>query len=257
MIQAEFNILFANVTAITSQVFAIQCEQFASDLASEQRLGGVVNVSAFDPGKYIAQTNYKEILDSGYESIPSLKTELEVGWNNIDLATLNSLVANLPENLPDISKKITVDQFKLWISYVLGLSDDNPLYLLHQYFMSYLANDFDDVSDIIREAIAFDELSGLIEHANNIGAGNISLNDLITAATIQSFNVLKWLIKRACLNDGQVVELLESNIQDLHVFECVYKIIKPTERQHFDIMSIAVMNKTDDVVMFLDKVRGG
>lgn len=252
MIQAEFNILITNVAAITNQAFTFKCGEFASHLSGDVSDGQTSN--KFNYEKYITDFNAQEMLASGYKSIDALELELEDVWNGIDQEALYRLASELPANLPDITTRLTSDQFKLWIVYALESSDDNPLYELHKYITDSLGTgQCDDVYDSIREAIAFDELTGLIESENKIISEHILLDDLITAATIHSFKVFEWLMKRAQLDDQQIIDLLDSNITDLNTFEKMYKIIIPTDAQRKKIKSIAIIKNEDAVVRFLEK----
>lgn len=253
MTQTEFNLLVTNLTAITSQTFAIQCGEFASTVSDEQDEKLVIN--KFDLDQYISQVDFQEILDGGYGSLDSLKLELDDAWNTIDQDNLRNLTTRLPTGLPEITIKITADHLKQWITYSLDAADDDPLYVLHKYVMGFFAVSFNEAGDIIREAIAFDELAGLHEHENTINAEDITVCDLITAATIQSLKVFEWMIKHSQLNDDQIAELFESVMDDMGIFEQIYKIIMPTTSQCKKIMLIAGSNNQDAVVQFLKQVK--
>lgn len=255
MNQSEFNILITNVAAITNQIFTFKCGEFASQISGDVSNNQTSN--KIDYEKYMADFNAQEMLASGYESIDTLALELEDVWNGVDQESLYRLASELPANLPDITTRLTPDQFKLWIVYALEASDDNPLYELHKYITGSLgAGHCGDVYDSIREAIAFDELTGLIENEHTILPEHIRLDDLITAASIQSFKVFEWLMKRAKLDDQQIVDLLDSNITDPNTFEKMYKIIIPTDAQCKKIQSIAIIKNEDAVVRFLEKFNG-
>jgi len=254
MKQTDFNFLVTNVTAISTQSFSIRCEEFGAGMSADES-NNMTKVE-FDLEQQHENFDYQAILDSGYRDTDSLEAELSSAMLILDRNKLNDLLNQLPNDLPNLQQKITGEQLKAWISYVLDLENDNPVSLLNQYVMSLFQVD-DDIHDLIREAIAFDKTDELQEEADNIKAEHIKVEDLETAAEIGSFKAFEWLFKKAALDEVKTIELLfcENCIDAPFVFENLYKIIKPTDELRSTIIAKAKNSGYDAVIDFLQQTE--
>jgi len=253
MNQTEFNFLVTNVTAISTQLFSIRCSMFGSEMSADE--SNEMETVEFDLQKEHENFDYQSILDSGYRDINSLETELSSAMLILDQNELDDLLNKLPSNLPNLQQKMTGEQLKAWISYALNSEDDESVALLNQYIMSLFQVD-DEIHDLIREAIAFDKIDDLQDQQEDINSEHIKIEDLLTAAEIESFRAFKWLFERAELDNTQIIELLfsEKCIDDQIVFESVYKIIEPSEELHTMVTAKVKGSGHDTVAEFLDSV---
>jgi hypothetical protein len=252
MKQSEFNVLVTNVSAIADQAFAVQCGEFSSAAADD----GVQPAAApFNPLEHIGNFDYQAVLESGYKSLESLTAEFNAAWEAIEQEKLAGLLENLPDDFARLTQPLTGDQLKPWIIHALNAGDESPFYALHHYLLGFFRGGYDETNDIIREAIAFDELAGLLEHERNIGPEHIQFDDLVTAATIQSFKVLEWLLKHAQLDDGQVVAIMESCFIDKTVFQRVYQMLSPTTAQSAAILLRAQAAGEDGIIGFIQREK--
>ena len=253
MKQSEFNILVTNVTAIANQTFTIQCGEFATALSSEEE--NKLATEAFDQKIHIDTFDFQSIINSGYKQLDDLEDELANAWSLIDLDKLEASLKQLPEGYTELTLKLSGDQLKQWITHTLEAKDDTPFYIVHQYIMTLFQGGDDDIDDLIREAIAFDELTDLLEEENNIRAEHIKVDDLITAATIQSFKAFKFLVQHTELNNEEVIEVLESTFDDKSTFEQVYTIMAPTETQHSEVLTLAKNSNASVIIEFLTQLK--
>lgn len=253
MKQSEFNILVTNVTAIANQTFTIQCGEFATALSSDEE--NELSTETFDQKTHMDTFDFQSVIDSGYKQLNDLEDELNNAWNLIDLNKLEALIKQLPEGYADLTIKLSGDQLKQWITHTLEAKDDTPFYIVHQYIMTLFQGGDDDINDLIREAIAFDEVAELQEEEHNIRTEHIQVDDLITAAAIQSFKALKWLVQHADLSDEDVIKILESAFDEKSIFEQAYTIISPTETQYSEILTLAKNNNATVIIEFLTQLK--
>lgn len=255
MTQSEFNILITNVTAIASQIFSLQCGEFATAMSANENASATI--APFELEQHLNNINFQEILDSGYNSLDSLTTELNEAWGKHDTATLAALLQQLTTDLPVLTQKLTGIKLKQWIKYNLKPENADSFYALHQYVMPLFNQFGDETYDAIREAIAFDDLAGLLEHEQNIQSKHIKLDDLTTAATIESFKVFEWLLQRTRLEDKQVADILENCFNHQPKFERVYTILAPTAPQHKVVMFRAQAANQASIINFLSQIKPG
>ena len=253
MNQLEFNILVTNVTAIANQTFTIQCGEFATALSSDEE--NELATETFDQKTHIDTFDFQSIINSGYQQLDDLEDELDKAWSLIDLKKLEASLKQLPEDYADLTLKLSGDQLKQWITHTLEAKDDTPFYIVHQYIMTLFQGGDDEINDLIREAIAFDELTDLLEEENNIRAEHIHVDDLITAATIQSFKTFKWLVQHSELSNKEVIKVLENTFDDKPTFEQSYTIIAPTETQHSEILTLAKNRNATEITEFLTQLK--
>ena len=254
MNQSEFNFLVTNILAIKDQLFSINCAQFATDVRPQNDEDKASD--AFDVNNYINRSNYDEFINQGYESIASLSNELTSAWEKTGADILDELLNNVPHSLPVLTAKITSNEFKTCLLFSLENTDRNPLNDIHQYLTGFLNSNFDEVADIIREAIAFDDVTGLIEMEAVIDTSKITLDDLVTAVTIQSYSAFKWLFSHAMLSDHKLLDLFVEGMSDNNVFEAMYNIIKPSDKHHALLLSLAEKHSNHEAVNFLRNVNG-
>jgi hypothetical protein len=247
----EFNILVTNVSAIASQTFSIQCGEFATAIAEDQAKE-LANKS-FDQNQYLQKIDFQQILDSGYNSLDSLTAQLDQAREIIDFDQLAILLKQLPADLPDISKIINGFQLRQWVQHALQLQNDGEFYALHSYLMSHFGLGGDEIDDIIREAIAFDELGVLQDYGSKIASSHIKVDDLVTAASIQSMKVFEWLVTRASLSDNQVGSLFENLLSDRKLFQDSYKIVVKTKSQYAEILRRAESSSDAEIIAFLNR----
>lgn len=250
MQHSDFSVLVTNVSAAASQAFAVQCGEFGAAISDDN--ADKLPDENFNTSQYLESIDFGDVLNSGYNSLDSLKSELDQAWQAMDSAELNRLLAPLPEDLPDLTHKLAGAQLKQWVEYALVTDENSPFYALHKYLMSLFRRVDDDVNDVIREAIAFDQVDELDEH--EILPEHVHLDDLITAATIQSFNVFKWLIKHVSFNDCKIADLLENFFDDAATFELVYKIISPSEKQKAEILDRASVSDNQQIIGLINSI---
>ena len=121
--------------------------------------------------------------------------------------------------------------------------------------MALFQQEGSDIHDLVREAIAFDELTDLIKEEKNLRAEHIQLDDLETALTIQSFKAFEWLVPRAKLDDDNTLELLKSSLDDHSNFERILLILAPSEKQRETILSLAKSRNEDSILELLSKLN--
>lgn len=249
MIQSDFNILVTNVTAIVNHTFNIQADEFADGVVQEAAQGGAA--AGFDTDQHFESFDFQDVLDSGYRDLAELTDELDEAWEQVDRELLQELLAEVPGDMPNLTMKMSGDDLKTWIRHSLQADEETPVYAIHRMIMALFDGSSEQINDMIREAIAFDDLDELIDEEPNLLPENISLENLITAATIQSFNVLAWLIPRADLDDDEALELLESNIDDKFIFQKVYGMLEPDDALKSAIRSRAEALGQSRIVEFL------
>ena len=250
MQQSDFSVLITNVSATASQAFAVQCGEFGAAISDDN--ADKLPDENFNASQYLDSIDFGDVLDTGYNSLESLKSELEQAWKAIDSAELDRLLAPLPGDLPDLTHKLAGTQLKQWVEYALATDENSPFYTLHKYLMSLFRRVDDDVNDVIREAIAFDQIDELDEH--EILPEHVHLDDLVTAATIQSFNAFKWLVKHANLDDCKIADILENFFDDADAFEQVYKILSPSEKQKAEILNRASSSDNQQIIGLINSI---
>lgn len=255
MNQSEFNLLVTNVTAIANQTFAIQCGEFANAVAADD--SNEFATESFDLNKHNETFDFQAVLEKGYQSIDELETELAEAWEKGSAAELESLLAQLPSAMPVLSQQLSGDQLQQWITHTLKAQDEDPFYVLHQHIMALFQTGLstNDTNDLIREAIAFDQVSDLADIESTITPEQIAFDDLVTAVTIQSFTAFEWLAQRAALNGEQTVELLENCTDDSAVFEQTLKIIAPDEPARDAIKSRAKASGQEAIVDLIEQAE--
>lgn len=232
MQQSDFNILVTNSTAVANQVFSCQCGDFASNLS-----GGDDNVLApvnFDLEKHLNEFNFQEVLDSGYESISELELEFCEAWAGVNIDELNGMISQLPSEFSGFTEKLSGKQLSNCVAVVLNAGDDSPFFKLHQVIMPLFQQWDESAEDTIREAIAFDEVASLDE-ADNILPEHVSVEDLITSATIQSFKVFTWLVKCSNIDSEGMATVLREFSEEEELFDKIFRIFSPDDVQKRDI----------------------
>jgi hypothetical protein len=257
MKQSEFNIFVTNITAVTTQTFSLRCGEFGAAMSADE--SNEMPEAKFDLEEQHENFDYQSILVSGYRDMESLDDELNNAWQLLELDELEfdkleSLNQQLPDSLPNLTQRLTGEQLKQWISYCLDAPNDSPIFLLNQLVMNLFQVD-SDIHDLIREAIASDNIEDLSDESENITAKHIRMEDLVTAAEIESFKVFAWLFSKSDLSEEQLVELLTSEgcIDDQIVFESIYKIVSPSSQQAQAVKLKAQAQDIQSVVQFLEQ----
>lgn len=232
MQQSDFNILVTNSTAVANQVFSCQCGDFASNLSSGDD-NELVPV-AFNLEKHLNEFNFQEVLDSGYGSIPELELELCEAWAGVNVDELSGIISQLPSEFSGFTKKLRGKQLSSCVAVVLNDGDNSPFFKLHQAIMPLFQQWEESPEDAIREAIAFDEISSLDE-AVNILPEHVSVEDLITSATIQSFKVFTWLVKCSNIDSEGMTIVLREFVEEEELFNTIFRIFSPNDVQKSDI----------------------
>lgn len=249
MEQTQFNILVTNVSAIVSQTYAIQCGEFATAMAEEEpeQFPGI----SFNKQEMLEKTDYQNLLNSGYESISELSEQLAEAWQKIDQPELESFNNNLPGDLPVLTHKLSDKEFKQWLNYAVDAGEKNPFYALHYYLISYFQGNLEenDINDAIREAIASDNVDELDESV--VKPEHILLDDLITAATIESFVTFDWLIKRTQLSVDDATDLLHNISDNTYTLRQAYEILDPAGELKPAILELAENNQHELLIDFL------
>lgn len=253
MNQSEFNLLVTNVTAIANQTFTIQCGGFVTALDADKE--NEFSTEPFDINSHMEGFNFQEILESGYGGLNEVENELNEAWSLVDRDLLESSVIQLPKEFSDLTKKLTASELKQWITHTLEAEDESLFYVVHRIIMALFQQEGSDIHDLVREAIAFDELTDLIKEEKNLRAEHIQLDDLETALTIQSFKAFEWLVPRAKLDDDNTLELLKSSLDDHSNFERILLILAPSEKQRETILSLAKSRNEDSILELLSKLN--
>lgn len=210
-----------------------------------------INVEEFNTEQHLLDFDFQDILDSGYRDLPELTEDLEQARNQVNMDEIQALLAELPQSYPALNQKISGADLQSWIRYTLKAEDEDPIYKIYHEIKARFSGEDDDIPDLIREAIAYDELEELKNIEKRLAPTHILLEDLITAATIESFSVLKWLINHVTLNNNEVILLMESQFQDLPVFEQLYQILTPTNEQHLLILEAAKNAQATAIINYL------
>ena len=252
MKQADFNILFTNVMAIADQTFTIKCGEFVTAASADPESG--IHTDAFNMNQYYEKFDFQNMLDTGYASINELQTELNSIWEKLDSAELDNLLRDLPAGLPALSAKLSGQSLKQWIQHTVTSEGESAFYTLHQY-ISAKAGGVNNLADVLRHAIATDDVSQLNELAGTVQPDQISMEDLITAATIEYYQELQWMLEHVHLSDEQGIVLLSSQIEFPMQFERVYQIATPSKNQHQAVLELATQQGAKDVMSFLNKIR--
>ncbi|MCW8877362.1 MAG: hypothetical protein OQJ89_01785 [Kangiellaceae bacterium] len=223
----DFYYLVTNVSAIATQVFTIRCGEFGA-AASEDNSNEVPSFE-FNVEDQINKVDYQEFIDSGYKDIDAVESELASAWEDVELANLDDLLARLPQELPKLTQQISGEQLKQWV--VQCVESSESFDILHQYIMNVVNKD-EEIYDLIRESIASNDCSELDEADPMITSEHIRIDDLVTAAEIESFKTFKWLYRKGNLSEEQKEAVLsaEGCIDDRFVFEEICKIISPNEQ---------------------------
>ena len=273
MNQAEFSILVTNLAAIATETFSIRCSVFATELQNDPDPSGSAPTETneqtmFNLDEYFSQADLQAMLDSGYAQLDELQTELNTAMEIVEPDMLSDLLSQLPSGFPDLSYKLTVDQFKIWLTYAADAKDDDPFYAAHDYVMAAFAggddldmeelgldDDDDDIQNLVQEAIALNEIQILIDNESDITADKILLNDLIMAVFNDSLEPLKWLLKRAKLTDEEQVLLLNSCLFNPDTFKMVYAMQDLDDTQQTEILELAVESEQQEVIDFLQQTQ--
>ncbi len=254
MEQTQFNILVTNVSAIVSQTYAIQCGEFTTAMVAEDP--DQFSDVSFDKKELLENTDYQKLLNGGYESINELSDQLSRAWQEIDQPILESINEKLPDNLPELTRKLSDKEFKQWLNYAIGAADsENPFYALHYFLVSFFRGNLEDndINDAIREAIASDSVDELDESA--VKPEHILMDDLITAATIESFVTFEWLIKRTRLSVVEIAELLHNISDNIYTLRHVYDILDSDSELSSTIQEVAKKNQYEQLLDFLKSTQ--
>jgi len=238
----EFKYLVTNITAIINQAFTIQCGEFATAITQDQEVD--LPTKNFDTENHLETFDFQAVLDSGYHDMNDLDSQFHTAWDQADPDILIDLISQTPDHLPKLTEKLNAKSLTDWIRFSLDAADDSPLYKLHQVIMTLFEDEKETFEDVIREAIAYDKVDELEANKNAISAEQIEIDDLTTAATIESFNALEWLLAHATLSDNDIVELLENTIDDPSVSKRVVELLQLTSDQKDRIMQVTQDNET-------------
>ena len=249
----DFYYLVTNVSAVATQVFTIRCGEFGAAASVDE--SNDLPAFDFNPNSQLDKIDFQAFIDSGYQDIDDVESELAEAWEDLDLANLNDLLSELPGELPHLTQKISGEQLKAWVAYCTERSSADSFDILHQYVMSVVNKD-EDIYDLIRECIASNDHSELEEEDSRISAKHVRLDDLVTAAEIESFNTFKWLFNKGNLNEEQKEAVLsaEGCIDDRFVFEEVYKIISPSQQSLDSVQAKAEKAGHSEIVEFIKAV---
>lgn len=226
---SDYSVLMANVIAIVNQAFAMQCGEFAINLASDQH--DFPGVDFFDQERHIAMFDFQEVLGQGYGALSDLQDEIQRSWEAIPEGVIDDALNKLPDSLPDIAAQLNRDEFVIWLRYALDREVSEPLYLLHHAIQGSMGGGFqyDEVHDAIREVIAFDDISPLENLNVSVSAEMIEVEDVITAITIRSMKAFAYLHDFSSFSIDEYVEILSSCSDDKDIFFEVCSVICPTQ----------------------------
>ena len=252
MNKQEFEFLVVNVSAIMNQTFSLRCLEYDSAVTGE--LSSQQSKSQVDFDKQHNQFDYQSILDSGYNDINELTAELNDAWELIEVEFVEQLVSRLPTDLSNLKEKIGGEQLKLWIEKSLSDQINQELADLYQCINDALNND-EEIQDLIKEAIAFDNIEEIIDEQDNLKAKHIELDDLITAAKIRSYKAFEWLLPRAELNANQMVELFAGCFLFAHALECICKFSNASSEVLQAAQERAKQEGADSAVQFFNDLQ--
>ena len=248
MNQSEFSILVTNTIGISDQLLAKQCGSFLDELvdsddpALAQQLTGLEGAAQ--------KVDYQTMIDQGYTSLETLSDDIKQAWEKVDQGQLTLLVSEIPPQMPNLTKKISGKDVGKWVDYLVGMPEGNAFSDLHQYCYN-LFNSASEGKDVIRLAIADDDVSILESKEVSIKPDDISFEDINTALMIESVKTFEWLAKRANFTDDQVQLMLEYVSSDRQYFEIIYKILEPTSEQYSSIYASVASMEEEETLVFL------
>lgn len=248
MNQNEFAILITNTMGISDQLLAKQCGSFLDELvdsddpALAQQLTGLEGAAQ--------KVDYQTMIDQGYASLDTLNDDVKQAWEKIDQEQLKLLISEIPPQMPNLTKKISGKEVGKWIDYLVGMPEGNAFSDLHQYCYNLFSSGSEG-KDVIRLAIADDDVSMLENEEGSIKPDDISFEDINTALMIESVKTFEWLAKRANFSDDQVHLMLEYVSSDSQYFETIYKILAPTSAQYSAILASVTDMEEEETLAFL------
>ncbi len=198
--------LYTHVSGLALQAFQLQMAQFSASQAAED---GDVDAQALPDAATLAA-----FLHEGYAQIDSLSADIAAKLQQIAPSQLAELIAQLPAQLPVLTRPLSGAQFYDWLVFILEQPATSAIYPLHHLFNARPLLD-DDPAETIREAIAFDD-PGLLD-AN----ASIEIEQLQLAIQAGSLNVLPHLLSASELSDEDVLSLLTLAL----TFDCAMPVL--------------------------------
>ncbi len=250
MNKTEFNFVIINIFGIADQVFARQCGSFLETIAEDGNAAFSVQAAGLED--FQGDVNYQFIIDQGYRSVESLTSEFSAAWAKVNASFLEQVLTVLPTHLPNLIRKINGEELKIWVDYVVDLPEENDFNRAHQYCQG-LFHSGGQGNDIIREAIADDNVNLLVDNEKNISLDAITFEDINTALMIESVKTFEWLAVRASLTDEQVLGMLEYVVSDLPYFERVYATLTPSAHVRAALETKVVAMGEAGVLAFLQQ----
>lgn len=236
MNKQQFDYMVTNLIAIVNHTFTMQCGEFATAQAQDE--AQAPDVSEFNVDKHLAEFDFDEMLASGYRGIADVSDILDGKRERADLAIIDSHLTAMPSNLGDLCEKLSGVEFQQWLRYALKAEQGDSLYQLHAYLANHSEHGDDDLSDQLREAIAFDELEGL-RNIQSIPSHKVKIEDFTMAATIESFKVFAWMAGHAELDENQKRSILTQQMEFPNSFFTIYPMLAPNNKSRSFLLSKA------------------
>ncbi len=185
--------LYTHVSGLALQAFQLQMAQFSASQAAED---GDADAQVLPDAAHLGV-----FLHEGYAQIDSLSADIAAKLQQISPSQLAELMAQLPAQLPVLTRPLSGAQFYDWLVFILEQPANSAIYQLHHLFNAGPLME-DDPAETIREAIAFDDPTLLNPDAA------IELEHLQLAIQASSLNVFPHLLSASELSDEDVLSLL-------------------------------------------------
>lgn len=249
----DFYYLVTNASAIASLVFTVRCGEFGASASEDS--SNEIPTFEFNLQDQLNNVDFQEVLNNGYSDIEAVESKLEAAWQELELDTLDDLLNKLPKELPNLAKKISGEELKQWIAHCAENPSFESFDILYQYIMNSVNKD-EEIYDLIRASIASNDSTELVEEDAKITSKHIRVDDLVTAAEIESFSTFEWMFNKGKLNDEQKEAVLsaEGCIDDRLVFEQICKIMSPSPAILSQILEKADAAGHEEVVDFIKTI---
>jgi hypothetical protein len=193
--------LYTHISGLALQAFALQMAESSAQQEAQldQSYAGAASPNLPD------EQTLAEFLQQAYKDIPEVSAALAEKIADLSLPNIEQLARRLPTQLTPLTAPLNALDFRAWLEFTLAQNADSPLYQLHHLFIGPALLD-EDPSEIIREAIAFDDPELL--NSLDLNTQTISLEDLQLAVQATALQVLPTLLNARRLDKQEAKTLL-------------------------------------------------